>query len=80
MLIQEHHRSHDQLGGSPLLISHRSPAATDDWEHVNKELVKYGYSPVVQMSQDVEKKGNNKTSCCCVVSYPDPYHLGGMVV
>lgn len=61
MLTQEHHCGRDQLGGSPLLISHRSPAATSDWEHVNKELVKYGYSPVVQISQDVEKKGNNKT-------------------
>ena len=36
--------------------SNRPPAATGDWEHVNKELVNYGYSPVVL---DVEKKCNN---------------------
>lgn len=55
MLIHKHRRHH-QLGGSQLLKSNRLPAATGDWEHVNKELLKYGYCPVIQ---DIEKKYNN---------------------
>ena len=50
------HEYCDQLGGSQLLKWNRWPAAIGDWEHFNKELINYDYSPIVQ---DVEKKGNN---------------------